>query len=408
MLMGLEMPALSATIARMDDPKTQLAAFGIIFPVALLIESPIMMMLAASTKLSTDLRSYLTVRRYMTIISVVLTLFHAALVFTPLFDLVIVTLLDPPHATIEPVRRALFFLLPWTWAIADRRFHQGLLIRFGRSRTIGIGTVIRLMVTILMLVVVSMEGSLSGVETAALALSMAVIAEAIYVRIVSRDVIRGPLTAAKERETPITPAFFRSFYIPLALTPMVGLLALPLAVAGIAQMPNAMDSLAAWPVIGGTVFLSRCTGMAFNEVTVTLAGRPGGTQRLQRFGWVIGALFSLGLLVLAATPASHLLFQDAINLSAPITAIAVSSILLAIPLPILTFIMSFRQGLLVHRQETRGITEAVILSVITLGTVLWIGTQLNTIDGARCAIIAMVAGATVQVIWLRFRSGPAT
>lgn len=406
--MGLEMPALSATIARMDDPKAQLAAFGIVFPTALLIESPIMMMLAASTKLSTDLQSYLTLRRYMTIISLLLTLLHAALVFTPLFDLVIVSLLNPPAQIIEPARLSLALLLPWTWAIADRRFHQGLLIRFGRSRSIGIGTVIRLTVTVLSLVGIATLGDLPGAATAALALSMAVIAEAIYARVVSHDLIGGELSKASPRPEPLTFSFFRSFYLPLALTPMVGLLALPLAVAAISYMPRALDSLAAWPVIGGTVFLSRCTGMAFNEVTVSLAGMEGGARRLQRFGWMIGAVFSLGLLLLAVTPLSHLLFEDLIHLSEPVATIATSAILLAVPLPILTFIMSFRQGLLVHRNQTRGITEAVVLSVIALSGVLWIGTQLNTFHGASVAIVAMVAGAAVQVLWLRMRTGRAS
>src|SRR5262249_41567272 len=65
-LMGFELPAVSAAMARLPDPDRSLAAYGgVVFPLALLIESPILMLLAASTALSRDLRSYRVGRRFM-------------------------------------------------------------------------------------------------------------------------------------------------------------------------------------------------------------------------------------------------------------------------------------------------------------------------------------------------------
>ena len=41
LLMGLELPAVSAVMARLPDPERSLAAYGgVVFPLALLIESP--------------------------------------------------------------------------------------------------------------------------------------------------------------------------------------------------------------------------------------------------------------------------------------------------------------------------------------------------------------------------------
>ena len=58
-LMALELPALSAIVARLPNPKINLAAYGgIVFPLALIIEAPIIMLLAASTALSKDWKSY--------------------------------------------------------------------------------------------------------------------------------------------------------------------------------------------------------------------------------------------------------------------------------------------------------------------------------------------------------------
>ena len=52
-------------------------------------------------------------------------------------------------------------------------------------------------------------------------------------------------------------------------------------------MPEALSSLAAWPVVYGLVFLTRSLGMAFNEVVVALAGKPGGKKQLFRFTQIL-------------------------------------------------------------------------------------------------------------------------
>ena len=52
MLMGFEGPAVAAVVARMAEPKINLAAWGgVVFPLSLMVEAPIIMMLAASTAL---------------------------------------------------------------------------------------------------------------------------------------------------------------------------------------------------------------------------------------------------------------------------------------------------------------------------------------------------------------------
>jgi hypothetical protein len=55
LLMGTELPAVSAVVARLPNPEINLAAYGgIVFPLSLIIEAPIIMLLAASTVSSKD------------------------------------------------------------------------------------------------------------------------------------------------------------------------------------------------------------------------------------------------------------------------------------------------------------------------------------------------------------------
>ncbi len=51
LMMSFEGPFLTAIIARMADPKFNLAAYGIAFSFALIIEAPVIMMMSAATAL---------------------------------------------------------------------------------------------------------------------------------------------------------------------------------------------------------------------------------------------------------------------------------------------------------------------------------------------------------------------
>jgi hypothetical protein len=145
LLMGAELPALSAVVARLADPQINLAAYGgVVFPLALIIESPVIMLLAASTALSKDWPSYQKLRRFMMATGAGLTILHLLIAFTPLYYVVVEGILGAPAEIVAPARIGLMIMTPWTWAIAYRRFNQGVLIRFGHSRTVGIGTVVRL------------------------------------------------------------------------------------------------------------------------------------------------------------------------------------------------------------------------------------------------------------------------
>lgn len=143
-LMAAEQPLLTAVIARMADQKVQLAAWGaVVFPVALVIEAPIIMLLAASTALCGDRQSYDKVRRFMLVAGASLTVLHVLVAFTPLFDLLTTHVLRTPAEAVEPARLGLKLMTPWTWAIAYRRFQQGVLIRFEHGRAVTAGTLVR-------------------------------------------------------------------------------------------------------------------------------------------------------------------------------------------------------------------------------------------------------------------------
>lgn len=408
LLMSLELPALSAVIARLENPEVHLAAYGgIVFPLALIIEAPIIMLLSASTALSKDWASYLKLRNYMLWAGASLTILHIAVAFTPLYYVVVVGLIKAPTEIVEPARVGLMIMTPWTWSIAYRRFNQGVLIRFGHSGAISTGTLIRLGTDFTILLIGILIGTFPGIVVATSAVALSVIAEALYVAIRIIPVRRHELIPAPKIDPPLSYQAFASFYIPLALTSLLTLIVQPLGSAAISRMPHALESLAVWPVVNGLIFLLRSLGIAFNEVVVALLEEPLSTRNLWRFTKFIAFGTTAFMLVITMTPIAEFWFGRLSALSAELSQMALEGLWFAVPLPALAALQSWYQGAILQSRKTVGIPEAVVVFLATIGIFLWAGVAWGRVAGLYVGILAFSAAMITQTIWLWFRSRPA-
>ena len=401
LLMGAELPVLSAVVARLADPEINLAAYGgVVFPLALVIESPIIMLLAASTALSRDWGSYVKLHRFMMLTSASLTALHALIAFTPLYYVVVRGVLGAPAEIVEPARLGLMIMLPWTWAIAYRRFNQGVLIRFGHSRAVGVGTVIRLISDGAVLLTGYLVGVLPGVVVATSAVAAGVVSEAVYTGLRVRPVLRYELRGQPAVGPPLTYRAFFLFYIPLVFTSLLSLLVQPIGSAALSRMPDALASLAIWPVVTGLVFMLRGLGIAFNEVVVALLDEPRSAAALSRFTAILATLTTAGLLVIAATPLSHFWFAGVSALSPRLAALAGGALWLALPMPALSAAQSWYQGAILHSRRTRGITEAVAVFLLVNGVILFAGVAWGGATGLYVGLMSMVISTLLQTGWL--------
>jgi hypothetical protein len=408
LLMGAELPALSAFIARLPDPEINLAAYGgVIFPLSLIIESPIIMLLAASTALSKDWASYAKLRRFMMAAGAALTALHILVAFTPLYYFVVEKVIGAPAEIVEPARAGLMIMTPWTWSIAYRRFNQGVLIRFNRSKAVGVGTMIRLGADLVVLTAGFLIGTIPGVIVGTSAVAAGVVSEAIYAGIAVRPVLKGELRAAPPVAEPLTLRSFLDFYIPLALTSLLTLVVQPIGSAALSRMPQALSSLAVWPVVSGLIFMIRSLGVAYNEVVVALLDDPQSTSRLRRFAYLLAGSTTALLLIIAATPLSRFWFEQVSGLAPVLAGMAVTGFWISLPMPGLSVFQSWYQGLILHGRRTRGISEAVVVFLVVCSGLLWAGVNWAETAGLYIGLAAFVIATLVQTIWLWIRSRPA-
>jgi hypothetical protein len=407
LLMGTELPALSAVVARLAQPEIHLAAYGgVVYPLALIIESPIIMLLAASTALSKDWASYLKLRRFMMRAGLLLTTLHALVAFTPLYDVVVSGIIKAPAQIVAPARIGLMIMLPWTWSIAYRRFNQGVLIRFGHSRAVGLGTAIRLTAGGTVLAAGYLVGTIPGIIVATSAVIAGVTSEALYVGLYVRPILRDKVQYAERVEPALTFQDFTAFYIPLAMTSLLNLLMQPIGSAALSRMPQALVSLAVWPVVSGLTFMFRSLGIAYNEVVVAMLDEPRSTYNLRRFAIVLVGLTTLLLLLIAATPLSMFWFRQVSALSPALAELARTSLWLALPIPALNVLQSWYQGALVHKRSTRAISEAVASSLVASSLALVAGVIWGQMAGLYIGMAGFALGNLAQTIWLWHRSRP--
>ncbi len=405
LLMALELPAINIVVTRLAHPEIHLAAYGsVVFPLALLVEAPIIMLLAASTAISSDWQTYRKVRRFTHVLSASLTALHALIAFTPIYGWVAKDILSAPAEIIEPARIGLMITLPWTWSIAYRRFNQGVLIRFGHSLSVGLGTIIRLLADCTVLTIGFLIGSIQGTAVAAATIIAGVLFEALYVGLRVRPVLREQMPEIADDHEPFSYRGFLNFYIPLSLTSLIFLAARPIFSAGLGRMFDPLSSLAIYPVITSLTFLFRAGGVAYSEVVIAMIGKPGSYLAIRRFVIRLAAVMTGGILLIAATPLGSVWFGRITGLSGELLSLARAGLWFALLLPGLSAIQSWYQGMVMHHKKTNAITEAVILYLVVTVSILIIGVAWGRIRGIYVALIAMTAGELVRTGWLAWRS----
>ncbi len=406
LIMSLEVPMLSAVIARLANPTINLAAFGSVAnPLIGIVQAPILTLLSLSTAVSRDWDSYLKGRRIMLLTASGLTLVYLAVSFTPLYDLIVRQLIGAPEEIIEPARLAMWIGVPWTFAVAFRRFNQGVMIRFNHSRTITIGTLIRFSADIILLSIAWLLQTIPGAAVGSLMMVVGVVTEAVYAGLVVRPVLRNEVRTAEPAGDNSTLGQMWFFFLPMMLTPLLNMFIRPIGSAALSRFPDPLQALAIWPVINSFFWLVVTSGTAFNEVVIALLDRTGARRTLLRFMILLSASQLAVMLLLALTPLAYLWFVKAAGLTATDSLLASRAFLIMLPSSILSPLNSWFVGNLLQMRRSRAITEGTIayLLVFTIGLAL--GGRFLPWSGLFIVMTISTLAGIVQTLWLGLRAG---
>jgi len=408
LMMSVEGPFIAAIIARLVDPKFNLAAYGVAFSFALIVEAPVIMMMTASTSLVKDYASLRKLRQYTWILNGSITIAMLILIIPKIFFFLTIELIGLPENVAALTHVGTIILLPWPAAIGFRRFYQGVLIRNHATRRVAYGTVIRLVSMGSTALGLFIFTKLPGVYIGTAALSAGVTMEAFSTRIMVNQILhrlRNLPALEVEQEASLSFSFINKFYFPLALTSMLTLGVHPLITFFLGKSNMALESLAVLPVVTSFVFLFRGVGLSFQEAAITMLGVNKENDRVvYKFATVLGVILASALIVTAITPLSKLWFSKVSGLSAELTGLALTPILIMGIFPASTVLIAMQRAMLVKAGRTSPITNATIIEVLTIISVLYIGIIHLSAIGVVAAASAFLSGRLAANAYLYFKT----
>jgi hypothetical protein len=396
LMMACENPFLTAIIARLDAPKYNLAAFGVAFSFALIVEAPIIMLMSASTALAKDRDSYLKLRRFTFVLNSGITVLMLVTLFPPVFFWLTEGLMRLPENIVRLTHTALLLLLPWPAAIGFRRFYQGLLIRNNLTRRVAYGAVVRLSamaVSASILYSFKVKGAFVG----AAALSTGVVFEAVASRVMAHNTVKSIIKKSdiieQKNNNSLTYGFIIRFYYPLALMSILSLGIHPIVTffMGMSRFP--IESLAVLPVVNALVFVFRSLGLSYQEVGIALMG--GQNEKyvpVRNFALLLCAFVTTGTALIVFTPLAEIWFVQVSGLSIELSGFSYLPAKILVLLPALSVWISYQRSLLVNIHRTAPISRATLIEVILIALCLVIFIKYLDIVGAVAATLAYILG----------------
>jgi hypothetical protein len=365
------------------------------------------MLLAAGTALTRGASSYRRLLRFSHLLMGGLTAVHLLIGLTPLFELIVLRIIGVPPEVAQLGRGAFLAITPWSAAVGYRRLWQGVLIRYERTGVVPVTIAVRLAVTAALLIVGYSLGRYSGIFVGSVAIAAGVVAAAVAAYLFARPVVRHHLSNSATETDPLSWKELYAFYLPLALTSLILLVARPLLTVAISRLPQALDSLAVWPVLLSVSFMGRSISMSYQEVGIAMLQDRATLVMLQRFARMLGLVMLLVFLAFAVSPVAVIWFRGVVGLSSGLTRMARLPMLFIAILPAVSAVISGKRGILVHAKRTAAITRSVIVNLIVLGTLLVVLGYTLSVNGALVAAIAYTGSVVAEWLYLNLEASKA-
>ncbi|MFZ5815059.1 MAG: hypothetical protein ACOY93_07115 [Bacillota bacterium] len=410
-IMILSGPILTIGLTRLADPTVSLGAYSVALNVAILLESPIIMLLHASTSLSRYRETYRPLRLFMLWANAVLTVLFALLAFTPAYDWLFRGVLGQPDAIATAARPAFQVMLLWPAAIGWRRFHQGILINRKQSKLVAYAGFARVG-SLSLVTLLGVLGRGHGATVAGLALVTSVIVEAAAVTWLTRPYLKDGPTVPEGAAPAWAPRDLwqiTRWYWPLAMTQILVWVVRPLINGGIARTPDPELGLAAWPVAWTTIGMVANSVRMVQQLALTLLKDRHSYAMLRRFVWTAGLAASALMGLLAFTPLGFGYMEWVLGLRGGLAAVALAAVpALQIGLfyPLMLALQNWMQGLLVKDGRTGMVNAGAITGGAVTMVVVYAGALLWHLPGPQLGIIALLCGgaAELSVLFLASRA----
>jgi progressive ankylosis protein len=393
-------PMMTTTLAYLPDAQNNLAAVGIAKSLAIFFESPIIMILHAANALAGSQHSRKALWRFTLLVGGGLTFLLGLLGIPIVFNFVGASLLAIPSVMLVTVSQVLLLMSIWPFAIAWRRYFQGLLIYHGQSGALAKASICRLL-TLAFILITGFFMPISGGVLAGLALMFGVIVEAIVVTIFA---YRYGATLPPQIEQPNLPqnlAQVWKFYLPLANSMMVVWGGRAILMSILARSEDATIAIAAWSAAWGLVLVIANSTRMVQQMVIKYRHQVSNKQ-LMIFATSVGGACSTILLLMSLTPIGDRIVQSFIGNDLTLAQNIKPVLLICTIVPLFVALQNATQGFLVSNNQTGHVNLSTWLGTATLLIIATLAIN-QGVNGAVAAAIAMITSMLVEISCLLWK-----
>jgi hypothetical protein len=366
----------------------------------MIIEAPIIMLMSASTALVTGRHSYKKLKLFTDILNAGITVIQLIILIPPVFNFIVIRLMEVPAEVARIAHIALLIFLPWAASIGYRRFYQGILIRNNLTRRVTYGTLVRLSVIVIAGLVLYSAG-MKGAYVGAGAMSLAVLCEAIATRIMASGAIKSIVNREDHKNGHLNLKSISKFYFPLAMTSILSLGVHPFVTFFLGRSNMAVESLAVLPVVNSLVFIFRSLGLSYQEVNIALIGeKKQNYEILRNFAIYLGLLVTVMISLIAFTPLADFWFINISGLSSELACLSYLPLKIMMLLPALTVLLNYQRSCLIINGTTGPISIATAIELTGIIVILFMSVLFLDMIGVVAASLAFTAGKGLSNIYL--------
>jgi hypothetical protein len=400
-MMTLEPLIINTALSHAPNAETTLAAYSVMFSVALVIEAPVIMLVSASTALSRTRDAFRKLFRFMLVLGISVVVIGFVVSLTPLYGWLVLDLMGIPPAVAQVVRPGLVIMSIWSFPIAWRRTLQGLLIAHNRTPIVTAATIVRLLALVGALAAGRQLMADRMLVVSALAMQVSVIAESLVVTPPAFRIVRRLPSGPAQR--PLTWSSLYRFYQPLATMTILRQIGRPMLSAGIAAAQLPERSLAAWSVAWSLIMLPFGVTIGLEQVAIAKGTTPGLLARVRRFVWSVGLVLSGALAVLAYAPPARPVLGGLFDLTAEVEPLVILVLRSTAMLPLLQSLQALLRGVAISEERTPDIRSAVAVGLAATALVIVVGPRVSFCTGAVIGAGATMLSAVAEAGWLAWR-----
>jgi hypothetical protein len=400
--MALESPICTSAISRLEDSNINLAAFGVVFALALLFQAPVLRIMSLPLMFVKDRQSYLKLRNLVLAICGINCFVFFIVLVEPFYSEVLVKILGLKPELQSSVRKGLLIWSFFPFLNGLRRFYLGILLCAHEPRKIAIGTFVRLLSLTLCIGLLPVFGFKDGVLLGVIGFGFGMLVELLLSRFFARVQI-GKFLALEipEYSEGLTNYNILKKFLPLSVSTIVAMSGGTILSAFTARGQLSIESLALIPVIFGLLNPFTWSAFATQDTTHALISKDKESYKeVKRFSLMIGFILSLLLLFIGFSPLSSYYYLEFNHLTHNLFLLTPFPTLVIALMPFTVAAKNFYRGLLISKGLTNRLLVSESFEIFTLLVVSYVLISLFQMPAINLAMTSLWVASFINLCLL--------